>query len=140
MGESKAIIFSTHILEEVEAVCSRAIIIDRGTIVADGTPEQLKRRAENGGTVLVAVGGVAGATLMERFSKIPNARKAAIVKEENGEVWARIYPASDARNGDLVRNVVAAANGWKIEELRTEEGRLDEVFRGITLPDTVKPE
>jgi gliding motility-associated transport system ATP-binding protein len=140
MGEHKAIIFSTHILEEVEAVCSRAIIIDRGTIVADGTPEQLKRRSETGGAVLVAVGGVAGGTLLERFSNIPNARKTTIVKEENGEVWARIYPASDARNGELVRNVLAAANGWKIEELRTEEGRLDEVFRGITLPDTVKPE
>ena len=43
MGESKAIIFSTHILEEVEAACSRAIIIDRGKIVADGTPDQLKK-------------------------------------------------------------------------------------------------
>jgi len=44
MGEKKAIIFSTHILEEVEAVCSRAIIIDRGTIVANGTPAELKQR------------------------------------------------------------------------------------------------
>ena len=43
MGETKAIIFSTHILEEVEAACSRAIIIDRGKVVADGTPEQLKK-------------------------------------------------------------------------------------------------
>lgn len=43
MGETKAIIFSTHILEEVEAACSRAIIIDRGKIVADGTPDQLKK-------------------------------------------------------------------------------------------------
>jgi ABC-2 type transport system ATP-binding protein len=39
-----------------------------------------------------------------------------------------------------MRNVIEAANGWKIEEIRTEEGRLDEVFRGITLSDTVKPE
>src|SRR3954452_21127761 len=55
MGEKKAIIFSTHILEEVEAVCSRAIIIDRGQIVANGTPEELKRKSELGGAVLVAV-------------------------------------------------------------------------------------
>src|SRR3989475_12783542 len=45
MGESKAIIFSTHILEEVEAACTRAIIIDRGRIVANGTPAELKARA-----------------------------------------------------------------------------------------------
>ncbi len=48
MGESKAIIFSTHILEEVEAACTRAIIIDRGRIVANGTPEELKARSATG--------------------------------------------------------------------------------------------
>jgi transposase len=42
MGQNKAIIFSTHILEEVEAACTRAMIIDRGRVVADGTPDQLK--------------------------------------------------------------------------------------------------
>src|SRR3974390_1544878 len=46
MGEKKAIIFSTHILEEVDAVCSRAIIIDRGKIVANGTPDELRRKAD----------------------------------------------------------------------------------------------
>src|SRR6201987_1634577 len=67
MGEQKAIIFSTHILEEVEAVCSRAIIIDRGRIVANGTPQELKRQSELEGAVLVAVRGVPGAKLAERF-------------------------------------------------------------------------
>ena len=48
MGRDKAIIFSTHILEEVEAVCSRVIIIDRGRIVANGTPQELKARSPEG--------------------------------------------------------------------------------------------
>jgi ABC-2 type transport system ATP-binding protein len=48
MGESKAIIFSTHILEEVEAACTRVIIIDRGKIVANGTPQELKSRSPEG--------------------------------------------------------------------------------------------
>jgi ABC-2 type transport system ATP-binding protein len=48
MGESKAIIFSTHILEEVEAACTRVIIIDRGKIVANGTPQELKARSPEG--------------------------------------------------------------------------------------------
>jgi ABC-2 type transport system ATP-binding protein len=48
MGRNKAIIFSTHILEEVEAACTRAIIIDRGRIVANGTPAELKARAPSG--------------------------------------------------------------------------------------------
>ena len=140
MGERKAIIFSTHILEEVEAVCSRAIIIDRGQIVANGTPDELKRRSELGGAVLVAVRGAPAAQLADRFASLPNARKVTIVKEVEGEVWTRIYPKSPGRNGELVRNVMGAVNGWEVAELRTEEGRLDEVFRSITLPDTVKPE
>src|SRR2546421_11265069 len=53
MGEKKAIIFSTHILEEVEAVCSRAIIIDRGAIVANGTPRDLKQCSDLAGAVTV---------------------------------------------------------------------------------------
>src|ERR671935_758686 len=67
MGEKKAIIFSTHILEEVEAVCSRAIIIDRGRIVANGTPQELKRKSENAGTVAVRIVGVAANTVTQKL-------------------------------------------------------------------------
>jgi ABC-2 type transport system ATP-binding protein len=136
MGEKKAIIFSTHILEEVEAVCSRAIIIDRGQIVANGTPQQLKLQSDVAGAVLLVVRGVAGAQLVDRLSAVANARRAAVVKEENGKVWARVYPKNENHNGDLARHVLAAAAAWQVEELHTEEGRLDEVFRRITLPET----
>jgi ABC-2 type transport system ATP-binding protein len=138
MGERKAIIFSTHILEEVEAVCSRAIIIDRGQIVANGTPQQLKAKSEMAGTVLLTARGVPGQQVVERLSALPNARKTTIVKEEKGKVCARVYPKSDAQNGELARQVLAAASGWQVEEVRTDEGRLDEVFRSITLPDTTR--
>jgi ABC-2 type transport system ATP-binding protein len=136
MGERKAIIFSTHILEEVEAVCSRAIIIDRGQIVANGTPQELKRKSDVAGAVLLAVRGVTGAQLVEQLGKVPNARRAAIVREEQGKVWARVYAKGENHNGDLARHVLAAAAAWQVEELHTEEGRLDEVFRSITLPET----
>jgi ABC-2 type transport system ATP-binding protein len=48
LGETKAILFSTHILEEVEASCTRAVIVDKGKIVADGTPAELIAQAPNG--------------------------------------------------------------------------------------------
>jgi ABC-2 type transport system ATP-binding protein len=48
LGKEKAILFSTHILEEVEAACTRAVIVDRGKIVADGTPEQLLEQSGTG--------------------------------------------------------------------------------------------
>jgi len=138
MGERKAIIFSTHILEEVEAVCSRAIIIDRGQIVANGTPQQLKAKSEMAGTVVLITRGVPGHVVVERLSALPRARKTTIIKEGKDKVCARVYPKTAEMNGELARQVAAAAAGWQLEELRTEEGRLDEVFRAITLPDTTK--
>jgi len=142
MGEKKAIIFSTHILEEVEAVCSRAIIIDRGQIVANGTPAELKQRSDVAGAVSLRVSGVAADTVKQRLADAAGATKASIVKEEAGLVWARVFPADKSRNGAFARAVADAVtqSGWKFEELHTEEGRLDEVFRRITLPDTVSGE
>jgi len=138
MGEHKAIIFSTHILEEVEAACTRAIIIDRGQIVANGTPQQLKAKSEMAGTVVLITRGVPGHVVVERLSALPRARKTTIIKEGKDKVCARVYPKTAEMNGELARQVAAAAAGWQLEELRTEEGRLDEVFRAITLPDTTK--
>src|ERR1051325_11787431 len=69
MGQEKAIIFSTHILEEVEAVCSRAMIIDRGQIVANGTPDELKRRSENAGAVTIRLSKGAPGTVVEALKR-----------------------------------------------------------------------
>jgi len=142
MGEKKVIIFSTHILEEVEAVCTRAIIIDRGRIVANGTPGELKQRSEMAGAVSVRVIGVPADKVKARLSSVPGARKAAIVREEGNAVVARAYPAEGSTNGALARSVAEAGvqEGWKFEELHTEEGRLDEVFRSITWSETDRKE
>jgi ABC-2 type transport system ATP-binding protein len=139
MGESKAIVFSTHILEEVDAVCSRAIIIDRGRIVANGTPEQLRQKSEWAGAVTLRVSGINAASLSLTLSQISLVKRAAILKEEATSVTARVFPKSSL-NGTLAGSIADAARGWRIEELHTEEGRLDEVFRNITMPDTVKEE
>ncbi len=142
MGEKKAIIFSTHILEEVEAVCTRAIIIDRGRIVANGTPQELKQRSDMAGAVSLRVIGVAGDTVKSRLASVSGASKATIVREEGGSVWARAYPAEGSVNGTLARGIadVCVKEGWKFEELHTEEGRLDEVFRDITWSETARKE
>ena len=142
MGETKAIIFSTHILEEVEAVCSRAIIIDRGQIVANGTPAQLKQKSDMAGAVSLVVNGVAASEATQKLGLIANAKKASVLREEGSRVVVRVFPRPDSVNGELARNVadLASREQWRIEELHTEEGRLDEVFRSITLPETVTEE
>jgi ABC-2 type transport system ATP-binding protein len=142
MGEKKAIIFSTHILEEVEAVCSRAIIIDRGQIVANGTPLELKQRSDVAGAVTLRATGVAGSAASQKLSQLSSARKASILADEPKGFTARVFPQPGCRNGELARSIyeTAAREGWKIEELHTEEGRLDEVFRNITMPDTATEE
>ncbi len=138
MGEKKAIIFSTHILEEVDAVCSRAIIIDRGQIVANGTPSELRAKSDVAGAVLVRVAGAAVNDVRDRLSAVGSVRKVLALGERKGLAEVRVYPKPGAVNGDLVNAVaeVAMREKWKLEELHTEEGRLDEVFRNITLPET----
>jgi ABC-2 type transport system ATP-binding protein len=140
MGEKKAIIFSTHILEEVDAVCSRAIIIDRGRIVANGTPEELRRKSEWAGAVTVRVTGINASALNSKLTVLSTVKRTAILKEEATRVTARVFPKTPDANGSLARSIAEAAQGWHIEELHTEEGRLDEVFRSITMPDTITEE
>jgi len=139
MGEKKAIIFSTHILEEVDAVCSRAIIIDQGRIVANGTPAQLRHKSDVAGAVLMRVHGVTAAEVKERLAQTGTGRKVLVVKEDSNGVTVRVYPKATSTDGELARSVaeLAGAQRWRIEELHTEEGRLDEVFRKITQPETV---
>jgi ABC-2 type transport system ATP-binding protein len=135
MGQKKAIIFSTHILEEVDAVCSRAIIIDRGRIVANGTPEQLRQKSEWAGAVTLRVSGINSQALNQKLGQLSTVKRLSILREEATRVTARVFPKPGV-NGTLAASIADAAQGWHIEELHTEEGRLDEVFRNITMPDT----
>ena len=139
MGQNKAIIFSTHILEEVDAVCSRAIIIDRGRIVANGTPAELRRKSEWAGAVTLRVSGITGPVLSQRLGQLSAVKRVTVLKEESSGVTARVFPKAEL-NGALAASIADAAQGWRIEELHTEEGRLDEVFRSITMPDTMTEE
>ena len=128
LGRSKAVVFSTHILEEVDAACTRAIIIDRGRIVANGTPAELRGMSELAGAVTVSGEGVKAEAL------------APLGRVELVDGAYRVFPADKSAGGELAREVAALATreGWRLDALRTEEGHLDEVFRRITLPDTVK--
>ena len=129
MARDKIIVISTHILEEVEAICSRAIIIARGRIVADDTPVGLAARSRYHNAVSLQ---------LERTDQLASFRAAvaALPSVAGVEVSER-----DARLTALPRggatilpalSELAAREGLKLKELHLESGRLDEVFRTIT--------
>jgi ABC-2 type transport system ATP-binding protein len=128
LGRTKAIVFSTHILEEVDAACTRAIIIDRGKIVANGTPEELRAMSDLAGAVTLSAHGASA----EKLSSLGRV-------EDLGGAF-RVFPKDKSKAGELAQQVVelVSREGWKVEGMYSERGELDEVFRRITLPDTVK--
>lgn len=140
MGQNKVIVFSTHILEEVDAACTRAIIIDRGKIVANGTPQELRQRSELAGAVALRLAGVPSATLTQKLRELPTVKRTLVLSEEPTATQVRVYPQNRLRDGELSASLfeLALREHWKLSELKTEEGRLDEVFRSITLPDTTR--
>lgn len=137
MGESKAIIFSTHILEEVEAVCTRAIIIDRGKVVEDGTPEQLRRRAPGADGVRLVIRGAAGAAIKAEVEKLEGAERVEVLVSDDTGFSGRVLPGRKVKADALAREIgsLVSARQWRLEELHREEGRLDEFFRQLTGTD-----
>ena len=129
MSRDKIIVISTHILEEVNAVCSRAIIIARGRIVADDTPQALEAKSRYYNAVTLQ---------LEKADQLEAARAAVAALPAVAEVEVSVR---DARLTALPRagatilptvSELATRQGLKLKELHLESGRLDEVFRTIT--------
>jgi ABC-2 type transport system ATP-binding protein len=129
MARDKIIVISTHILEEVDAVCTRAIIISRGRIVADDTPAGLAARSRYHNAVSMQ---------LEQPAQLAEARSAvaslpAVAEVEVSERDARLTALPRAGATILpALSELAARTGLKLKELHLESGRLDEVFRTIT--------
>ncbi|MDF1656800.1 MAG: ATP-binding cassette domain-containing protein [Verrucomicrobiales bacterium] len=137
MGETKAIIFSTHILEEVEASCTRAIIIDRGRVIADGTPDELKAKSRNAGSTILTVSGLAGSGIQAELEKLSEASSVEVLESGDDNLKARILPAK-GKAGELSSAIyrLCKEKDLNVSELRIDEGRLDELFREITKTDS----
>jgi len=138
MGEKKAIVFSTHILEEVDAVCSRVIIIDRGKVVANGTPAELRGKAETAGSVVARISNVAESAVREKLERLELARKVEILAQHDSGITARVHARQAGGDLGVAISTLCQEQRWLLHELSVEQGRLDEVFRNITMPDTAK--
>ncbi|MFT7670702.1 MAG: ABC-2 type transport system ATP-binding protein [Planctomycetota bacterium] len=130
MAKDKCIVLSTHILEEVPAVCTRAIIIARGKLQFDGTPQAMQAKSTYHNAVSVSFQAGCGVQISD-MQAIEGIREARAEESSSGQ------PSFTLNHTDglqAIQRVTALAGerGWQIERISIEEGRLDEVFRQIT--------
>lgn len=127
VGKAKTVIFSTHILPEVEATCDRILIINKGRIVADGDPRSLRQRSEGRHVLRVRIPAADPAYVSPILSALPQVEQVDalgeglfILQSPTTETAAEVYK-------------LCASNGWLLTELSPMEARLEEVFRNLTL-------
>ncbi|MDH3738113.1 MAG: ABC transporter ATP-binding protein, partial [Alphaproteobacteria bacterium] len=137
MSSTKAIIISTHILEEVDAVCSRAIIISQGRLVADQMPSQLEERSRFHNAVGIRVAAEGAERCMSILHDISEVHAVEQVIQSNG---LRELVAFPVNGGDIIAPVRAALdhNGVSVAEMFVEKGRLEDVFRDLTIGEPVQ--
>ena len=131
MSEAKAIIVSTHILEEVETICSRAIIIDEGRIVIDASPDELKRRSRHHNAVAIHLRSTDVETAIQLLRQAPRVETVESVPGSNGMARVIAYPAGGEEILTTVRECLFHDH-VAVEEIFVDRGRLDEVFRELT--------
>jgi ABC-2 type transport system ATP-binding protein len=124
MAKDKIIIISTHILEEVEAVCNRVMIIAQGKLLADASPQELIKRSRYHNAVSLVV--ESAEKVASVLSELPQVAKAEL---SEGELT--LFPTGDEGLFEAVTAAIAE-NHWQVSALRLEAGRLDEVFHSIT--------
>jgi ABC-2 type transport system ATP-binding protein len=137
MAKDKAIIVSTHILEEVEAVCTRAVVIDRGRIVADGTADELQRRMPYHNAVLLKVEAARVDAVVGALGALASVQSVERLPQQNGHIQLRAL----SKSGAMIATEVAAMlaeRSMPVAELYVERGRLDEVFRKITSEEAAR--
>jgi ABC-2 type transport system ATP-binding protein len=134
IGRERTVILSTHILPEVEATCSRVLIINEGAIVASGTPEELHSVAGGEDILHVAIKGP-GPEVAEKLRALPEVTGIESAGEAK-QGYVR-YTVRSAGHGDIAEEIfrAAVANGWIINELRKETLSLEDIFLKLTVGD-----
>jgi ABC-2 type transport system ATP-binding protein len=130
VGKEKMIIFSTHILPEVSATCSRILIINDGKIVANGSPESLTDRAKGGEVVDITIRGPAE-EIETKLRDLNFVNEFSRVNTVDGLFSYRIASEKGKNAAEELFQFVAQ-NGWSLTELRQESVSLEDVFLELT--------
>jgi ABC-2 type transport system ATP-binding protein len=131
IGREKTILLCTHILPEVTSTCDRAIIINQGRIVADGTPDDLVRKAQRGASIVTRIRGPEP-VVREKLSTFPQVKSVESSPAGPNDLFS--YELTVEENVDLGEDLfrMAVENGWTMSELRHETASLEEVFAQLT--------
>jgi len=129
IGQEKTVILSTHILPEVEATCDRILIINRGKIVADGSPDALRRAGEGEEMLTVQISGPGMNEVFEALMKLEGISSVDPLEGEH-----RYQLAS--KGGLATREAIfrlCVEKGWVLTEMTPIQTRLEDIFRQLTL-------
>jgi ABC-2 type transport system ATP-binding protein len=131
LGRDHTVLFSTHILSEAEQICDNVVIINRGSIVAAGSPSELRTRLESGGRIIVRLDGLNASDSLETaqltLEKIEEITSVTI--QNDALVIVPISSDVDPRP-EIARSVIE--NGWDLVELRSLAADLEEIFVEVT--------
>ncbi len=133
MAAEKAIIISTHILEEVDAVCTRAMIIAAGRVLFDGTPLELQARSDMHNAVTLVIDRATADNAETALIGLDDVERVERIAESADQVTLLAVP-HDGREIITAISRVVHDNNWAVQSLQVEAGRLDDVFRQITMP------
>ena len=131
MSANKAIVLSTHILEEVEAVCTRTVVIAKGQIVSDSTPAALRARSNLHNVLRMTVCGVTKETLISILKEQPLVQEVTVLESVDTHITLQIVPRNKEHLSQSISKL-AHQHGWWVQELYVEQGQLDDVFRYLT--------
>lgn len=133
MRQDKAIIISTHILEEVDALCTRAVIIDQGRVVMDGTPAELKAKSKWEGAVSVELSTSDADQVLDTLSQLAGVDAHEVTDSKAGRLIT-LFPSNGSALLAAVQKTLNDQNMAALK-LNVHEGRMDDVFRTITHGD-----
>jgi ABC-2 type transport system ATP-binding protein len=130
LGKDRTVLLSTHILSEAQQVCDRVLIINKGQLVAEDTPENLQAQI-SGASQLVLQASVDTESLKEVLSSLPDVKE-VLPGEKEGEVYIMSIPGKDIRP-EIARKIVEA--GFDLLELRLTSLSLEDIFLQLTKED-----
>ena len=132
LGGKRTVLISTHILPEVEIMCSRVIVIHKGTIRADDTAENLLKNHRAAGSMRLEAKGAANGR--ELLSQLPGVKD--VTEEKDGDYIA--FQMKLDANADPTEEAMrlATANHWQVRELARRRPTLEDVFVELTHSDS----